>query len=74
MGRAAQKPAANAKARPTGDRRAELLRLEKQHFTKAGRERRISRARTALKGFRVEFDLDAETVKWIAQGADLEDL
>ena len=74
MGRARQKSTENLQSRPSGDRRAELLLLQKKHFTKAGRQRRIGRALEALEGFRVEFDLDAETVKWIAQGADVEDL
>lgn len=58
---------------PTGNRRAELLRLERKHFTKSGEETRVKRALEALRGLRVDFNLDLETIKWIAQDADIEE-
>ncbi len=56
---------------PTANRHAELLRLERKQFTQSGRNERVQRALEALAGLRLSFNLDAGTVRWLAQDADL---
>jgi hypothetical protein len=58
---------------PTANRHAELLRLERRQFTTSGRTERVSRALEALRGLRVDFNLGPETLRWIAQDADIEE-
>ncbi len=58
---------------PTATRHAELLALERKQFAKSGQEARVERALEALKGLRVDFELDPETVRWIAQDIDIEE-
>jgi len=59
-----------------GSRRLELIRLERKLFPKAGREKRIERAVKAVREFCGSFasKVDLETVKWIAQDADILDI
>lgn len=59
-----------------GSRRLELLRLERKLFSKAGKEKRIECAVKAVRDFCGSFasKVDLETVKWIAQDADILDV
>ncbi len=59
-----------------GSRRLELIRLERKLFPKAGREKRGERAIKAVREFCGSFasKVDLETVKWIAQDADILDI
>jgi hypothetical protein len=59
-----------------GSRRLELLRLERKLFPTAGKEKRVERAVKAVRDFCGSFasKVDLETVKWIAQDADILDL
>jgi hypothetical protein len=49
------------------------LELKWSHFTRAGREPRIKRALAALHRAAIRYELNAETIKWIAEDPDLED-
>ena len=49
------------------------LRVKWSHFARAGREQRIAKALAALDRASVSYDLDAQTVEWIAEDPDLED-
>ena len=51
-----------------------LAALKRSHFTKKGKSARIARALRTLERFRADFDLDAETWKWVAQDAEIEDI
>ncbi len=51
-----------------------LDRLLAEKFPAAGREERIAGTLKALKKFRVDFKLDRDTWKWIAEDPDLEDI
>ena len=55
----------------TGDRLAEL---KAKHFTPEGREERIAKALEILGRSGPTFKLDKETVKWIAQDVEIENL
>jgi hypothetical protein len=59
-----------------GSRRLELLRLERKLFPKAGKEKRVERAVKTVRAFCGSFasKVDLETVKWIAQDADILDI
>jgi hypothetical protein len=59
-----------------GSRRLELLRLERKLFSKAGKEKRVERAVQAVREFCGSFasKVDLETVKWVAQDADILDI
>jgi hypothetical protein len=49
-----------------------LAALKGAHFTKKDRSARISRALKTLEKFEWDFDLDPETIRWIAEDPDLE--
>ena len=48
--------------------------LKAKHFSSKGRDRRIAKALEVLNRPRPTFKLDRDTVKWIAQDADVENL
>jgi hypothetical protein len=48
------------------------LRLKRSHFSAEGRQARIEAALKALEEAVIESPLDAETIRWIAEDADLE--
>jgi len=54
--------------------RRRWLRLKESHFSREGRRRRIEAAVKALDAALVDYNLDAETARWIAEDADLEDM
>lgn len=54
--------------------RRRWLELKWSHFTQQGRKQRIERALAALHRVAIRYDLDSETIKWIAEDPDLEDL
>ncbi len=58
----------------SGSRALELERLIALKFPQTGRKQRIARALKALKDFRVDFKLDRDTWKWIAEDPDIEDI
>ena len=49
------------------------LQVKWSHFARVGREQRIAKALAALDRASVSYDLDAQTVEWIAEDPDLED-
>jgi hypothetical protein len=51
-----------------------LLELKAKHFTPEGREERIAKALEILSRSGPTFKLDKETVKWIAQDVEIENL
>ncbi len=51
-----------------------FLKLKRAHFRKEGREERIQKAVRALKKATSGCGLDADTVRWLAESPDLEDL
>lgn len=51
-----------------------LAELKAKHFSPRGRKLRIAKALKMLKRPGPNFKLDRETVKWIAQDADIEHL
>ena len=51
-----------------------LAELKAKHFTREGREQRIAKALEILNRPRPTFKLDRKTVKWIAQGVEIENL
>jgi hypothetical protein len=55
-------------------RNRKWLELKWRHFSRAGREERVARALAALERAVIPYRLDAETVRWLAEDADLEDL
>ena len=57
-----------------GSRAPELAKRLAERFPVEGREDRIGRALSALSKLRGSLKLDRETLKWIAQDPDLEDL
>ena len=59
-----------------GSRAPELEELIARRFPAEGHEDRVRRALEAFKRFRTEFsfNLDLETVKWIAQDPDIMDI
>lgn len=65
-------------SRPTKDsapapaENPKLAALKRAHFTKKGRAARIARAKKALEEFKWDLDLDAETIKWLAEDPDIE--
>jgi hypothetical protein len=54
--------------------KAKLAKLMVKHFTPEGRKERIAKALQILQAPTPRFALDRETLKWIAEDADLEDL
>ena len=50
-----------------------LAELKAKQFTPKGRKDRIAKAVRTLQTLRLEFALDQETWKWIAQDATIED-
>ncbi len=59
---------------PTASGRRKFLALKRAHFREEGKEERIRKALEALKKATVDYGLDADTVRWIAESPDLEDL
>jgi hypothetical protein len=51
-----------------------LAELKAKHFTPKGREQRIAKALEILNRPGPTFKLDRETVKWIAQDVEIENL
>ena len=51
-----------------------LAELKAKHFTTKGRKQRIAKALEILSRPGPTFKLDRETVKWIAQDVEIEDL
>ncbi len=51
-----------------------LAELKAKHFTAKGRKQRIAKALEILSRPGPTFKLDRETVKWIAQDVEIEDL
>jgi len=51
-----------------------LWRIKREHFTSKGREQRIKTALSALEEAVVDYQLDAETVHWLALDVDAEDM
>jgi hypothetical protein len=51
-----------------------LAELKAKHFSPKGRKLRIAKALETLKRPGPTFKLDRETVKWIAQDAEIEHL
>jgi hypothetical protein len=51
-----------------------LTELKARHFRSKGRERRIAKALEILNRPLPTFRLDTETVRWIAQDAEIENL
>jgi hypothetical protein len=51
-----------------------LAELKARHFTPKGRERRIAKALEILNRPGPTFKLDRETVTWIAQDVEIENL
>ena len=49
-----------------------LAELKAKHFSPKGREQRIAKALETLKRPGPTFKLDRDTVKWIAQDAEIE--
>lgn len=54
--------------------RDKLAELKAKHFTRKGREERIAKALEILNRPGPTFKLDRETVKWIAQDVEIENL
>jgi hypothetical protein len=52
--------------------KAKLAKLKAKHFTPEGRKERIAKALEILEMPMPGFALDRETLKWIAENADLE--
>ena len=52
--------------------KAKLTKLKAKHFTPEGRKDRIAKALQILEASTPGFALDRETLKWIAEDADLE--
>ena len=70
-----RKPERKKRADSTAGAQAEnpkLKALLRAHFTKKGRAARIARARKALEEFKLDVDLDMETIRWVAEDPDLE--
>jgi len=51
-----------------------LAALKRSHFTKKGREGRISRGLKALERFQWDLDLDRGTIRWAAEDPEIEHL
>jgi hypothetical protein len=51
---------------------AKLAKLKAKHFTPKGRKERIAKALQILEAPTPGFSLNRETLKWIAEDADLE--
>jgi hypothetical protein len=54
--------------------RDKLAELKAKHFTRKGREERIAKALEILSQPGPTFKLDKETVRWIAQDLEIENL
>jgi hypothetical protein len=54
--------------------RQRWLRLKRAFWTPEGRQARVERALKALDEAVVHYDLDADTLRWIAEDPDLEDM
>jgi len=54
--------------------RQRWLQLKRSHFKREGRQARVEAALKALEEAAFDYGLDAETVRWIAEDADLEDM
>jgi hypothetical protein len=63
-----------AKRAPKKTPKDKLAELKAKHFSPRGRKLRIAKALEVLKRPAANFKLDRETVKWIAQDADIEHL
>jgi hypothetical protein len=61
--------------RPTGDRREELERIKAATWPEEGKEERIRRALETLDNLpKWDYPIDHETLKWIVESPDLEDV
>ncbi|HUT75245.1 MAG TPA: hypothetical protein VM221_10500 [Armatimonadota bacterium] len=58
----------------TDPARQRWLRLKRAFWTPEGRQARVERALKALEEAVVRYDLDDETLRWIAEDRDLEDM
>lgn len=63
-----------AKRAPKNTAKDRLAELKAKHFTSEGREERIAKALEILSRSGPTFKLDKETVKWIAQDVEIENL
>jgi hypothetical protein len=63
-----------AKRAPKEAPKNKLAELKAKHFTLRGREQRIAKALETLNRPGPTFKLDRETVKWIAQDVEIENL
>ena len=63
-----------AKRAPKNTAKDKLAELKAKHFTPEGREERIAKALKILSRSGPTFKLDKETVKWIAQDVEIENL
>lgn len=54
--------------------RDRLAELKAKHFTPQGRKERIAKALEILSRPGPTFKLDKETVRWVAQDADIENI
>lgn len=54
--------------------RDRLAELKAKHFTPEGRKERIAKALEILSRPGPTFKLDRETVRWVAQDADIENI
>lgn len=63
-----------AKRAPKETPKNRFEELNEKHFSSKGRERRIAKAFEVLNRPGPTFKLDRDTVKWIAQDADVENL
>ena len=63
-----------AKRAPKETPKEKLAELKTKHFSPRGRRLRTAKALEILKRPGPSFKLDRETVKWIAQDADIEHL
>jgi hypothetical protein len=66
--RTSPKPARHSHKNPR------LAALKRSHFTKQGREARISRGLQALERFQWDLELDPETIRWAAEDPEIEHL
>ncbi len=64
----APKPSGHVRENPR------LTALKRSHFTKKGRNARISRGLEALERFQWDLELDGETIKWAAEDPEIEHL
>jgi hypothetical protein len=63
-----------AKRVPRETQKNRFEELKAKHFSSKGRERRIAKALEVLSRPEATFKLDRDTVKWIAQDVDVENL